>query len=135
MIGIYCKCLHIYWRCSWWKNSHKQPPEVWCSEEKVFLKHAANLHENNLAEFWHDCFPVNLLHILRILFLKTLMESSFPIHSFPVDTRRHFNVYKTSIWRRRRRIDVLYSLKRRRVSTGLFSMKIIIEAQIAHYPK
>ena len=36
----------------------------------------------------------------------------------PVDTRRRFNVYKTSIRRRRRRIDVLKTLKRRRVSTG-----------------
>ena len=36
----------------------------------------------------------------------------------PVDTRRHFNVYKTSIRRRRRRIDVLQTLKRPRVSTG-----------------
>ena len=34
----------------------------------------------------------------------------------PVDTRRRFNVYKTSI---RRRIDVLKTLKRRRVSTGI----------------
>ena len=36
----------------------------------------------------------------------------------PVDTRRHFNVYKTSICRRRHRMDVLETLKRRRVSTG-----------------
>ena len=36
----------------------------------------------------------------------------------PVDTRRRFNVYKTSIRRRRRRTDVLYTLKRRCVSTG-----------------
>ena len=40
------------------------------------------------------------------------------INSYPVDTRRRFNVYKTSIRRRRRRIDVLQTLKRRRVSTG-----------------
>ena len=38
---------------------------------------------------------------------------------FPVDTRRHFNLYKTSIRRRRRGIDVLKTLKRRRVCTGL----------------
>ena len=37
----------------------------------------------------------------------------------PVDTRRCFNIYKTSIRHRRRRIDVLQTLKRRRVSTGL----------------
>ena len=35
-----------------------------------------------------------------------------------VDTRRCFNVYKTSIRRQRRRIDVLQTLKQRRVSTG-----------------
>ena len=34
-----------------------------------------------------------------------------------VDTWRRFNVYKTSLRRRRRRIDVLKTLKRRRVST------------------
>ena len=37
----------------------------------------------------------------------------------PVDTRRRFNVYKTSIRRQRRRIDVWYTLKRRRVSIGM----------------
>ena len=41
------------------------------------------------------------------------------MHDFPVDTPRRFNVYKTSIGRRQRRIDVLYTLKRCRVSTGL----------------
>ena len=35
----------------------------------------------------------------------------------PVDTRRRLNVYKTSIRCRRRPIDVLQTLKRRRVST------------------
>ena len=39
--------------------------------------------------------------------------------AFPVDTRRRFNVYKTSTRRRRRRVDVLQTLKQRRVSTGL----------------
>ena len=34
-------------------------------------------------------------------------------YNYPVDTRRRFNVYKTS-----RRLDVLQTLKRRRVSTG-----------------
>ena len=41
---------------------------------------------------------------------------------FPVDIRRRFNVYKTSIRRQRRqwrRIDVLQTLEQRRVSTGL----------------
>ena len=41
-----------------------------------------------------------------------------PISLYPVDTRHRFNVYKTSKRRRRRRIDVLWTLKRRRVSTG-----------------
>ena len=40
-------------------------------------------------------------------------------HLFPVDTPCRFNVNKTSIRRRRRCIDVLMTLKRRRVSTGL----------------
>ena len=30
-----------------------------------------------------------------------------PISLYPIDTRRRFNVYKTSARRRRRRIDVL----------------------------
>ena len=38
---------------------------------------------------------------------------------FPVDTRRRFNVYKTSIRRQRCCIDVLQTLKLLRVSTGL----------------
>ena len=37
---------------------------------------------------------------------------------YPVDTRRRFNVYKTSRRRHRRRIDILWALKRRRVSLG-----------------
>ena len=37
----------------------------------------------------------------------------------PVDKRRRFNVYKTSIGRRLRPIDVLQTLKRRRVSAGI----------------
>ena len=36
----------------------------------------------------------------------------------PVDTRRHFNDYRTSMRRQRRCKDVLKMLKRRRVSTG-----------------
>ena len=36
----------------------------------------------------------------------------------PVDTQRRFNVYKTSIRRRRRRIDVFWTSKRRCGSTG-----------------
>ena len=38
----------------------------------------------------------------------------------PIDIRRRFNVYKTSIRGRQRRIDVLQTLKRRRMSTGKF---------------
>ena len=36
----------------------------------------------------------------------------------PVNTRRRFSFYKTSIRRWRRRTEVLQTLKRRRVSTG-----------------
>ena len=51
--------------------------------------------------------------------------------SFPVDTRRRFNVYKTYIRRHRHRIDVLWTLKRRRVSTGLLiSLMVIVLALI-----
>ena len=40
----------------------------------------------------------------------------------PVNTRRRFNVYETSTRRRRRCIDVLQTLKQRRVSTGLMQI-------------
>ena len=43
---------------------------------------------------------------------------------FSVDTRPRLNVYKTSLRHRRRRIDVLLTLKRRRVSTGLESVQL-----------
>ena len=35
----------------------------------------------------------------------------------PLDTRRRFDVYETSVQRRRRRRDILLTLKRRCVST------------------
>ena len=58
-----------------------------------------------------------------ILFNESIKHSKFiqkkkKYLSCPVDTRRRFNVYKTSIRRRQRRIDVLQTLKRRRVFTG-----------------
>ena len=40
------------------------------------------------------------------------------LYGNPADTRRRFNVYKTSIRRRPHCVDVLYMLKRRRVSAG-----------------
>ena len=45
----------------------------------------------------------------------SLLLTSFP---YPINTRRRFNVYKTSIQCRQRRIEVLQTLKQRRVSTG-----------------
>ena len=56
-------------------------------------------------------------HLANSYFRKTLhLKLSF--HLTPVNTRLRFNVYKTSIRRRRRRIDVLQTLKQHRVSTG-----------------
>ena len=58
----------------------------------------------------------------KLSYLPNMKPSTQLTHknrSFPVDTRRRFNVYKTSIRRRRRRIDVLQTLKQRRVSTGI----------------
>ena len=46
------------------------------------------------------------------------MKRSWGKNCNPVDTRRHFNVYRTSMRRQRRCIDVLKMLKRRRVFTG-----------------
>ena len=47
-----------------------------------------------------------------------MVSSKSNLESMSVDTRRRFKVYKTSIRRRQRRIDVLQTLKRRCVSTG-----------------
>ena len=46
------------------------------------------------------------------------MKRSWGKNCNPVDTRPHFNVYRTSMRRQRRCIDVLKMLKRRRVFTG-----------------
>ena len=46
------------------------------------------------------------------------MKRSWGKNCNPVDTRRHFNVYRTSMRRQRRCINVLKMLKRRRVITG-----------------
>ena len=47
----------------------------------------------------------------------------------PVDTRRCFNVYKTLIRHRRHHIDVLQTLKRRRVSAGLQKVLLYLQAR------
>ena len=97
----------------------------------------------------HECYPVDLRHIFREPFYKnTYMEDYFwkqLLQKFfakftgdhkqwghsqqncnlPVDTRRRFNVHQTSIRRRRRRIDVLQTLKRRSVSNGLKTFTIL----------
>ena len=49
------------------------------------------------------------------------------LHPNPVDTRRRFNVYKTSIQRWRRHIDVMQTLKRRFVSTGNCLCNIVLK--------
>ena len=49
---------------------------------------------------------------------------------YPADTRRRFNVYKPAIRRRGRRIDVLLTFKRRRVSTGYKLQRIVNAREI-----
>ena len=56
------------------------------------------------------------MHLLFNEFYHRFYDQILKPAAFPVDTRRRFNVYKTSI---RRRIDVLSTLKRRRMSIGL----------------
>ena len=59
--------------------------------------------------------------LLRRWWRYILFYLSFSIRKspeYPVDTQSRFNVYKTSIRRRRHCIDVLQMLKRRSVSTG-----------------
>ena len=53
-----------------------------------------------------------------LLGLETEYLKSSKYKTNPVDKRRRLNVYKSSTRRRRCRIDVLLTLKRRRVSTG-----------------
>ena len=70
--------------------------------------------------------PINveiLMECANIPFFKRILYHCLYCITLiaPVDTRRRFNVYKTSIRRCRRRIYVLYTLKRRRVSTGYIS--------------
>ena len=67
----------------------------------------------------------NILTTVNNMFITIqgmlLEEIRIPTNWFPtnpVDTRRRFNVYKTSIQRHRRRKDVLQTLKLRHVSTG-----------------
>ena len=72
----------------------------------------------------NDCFK-NLLQCINcsvqfLLKLKAAPWNFWRPPLLPVDTRRRFNVYKTSIRSHRRRIDVLQMLKRRLVSTVLF---------------
>ena len=55
------------------------------------------------------------------------------LSSIPVDTRRRFNVYTTSIRRQRRRIDVVWTLKRRRVSTGIYHPPTILQNMFFPY--
>ena len=71
----------------------------------------------------HD---LSLTFILRLQFPRTAAFYCFcHLTPFPVDTRRRFNVYKTSI---RRRVDVLQTLKRRRMSTGL--LPVFLQEQL-----
>ena len=54
---------------------------------------------------FYSLLSFSALHIIiTYLFWVNLMER---LSVVPVDTRRRFNVYKTSIRRHRRRIDVL----------------------------
>ena len=49
---------------------------------------------------------------------------------YPIDTQRSFNFCKTSIRPRRRCIDVLQTLKRRRVSTGQIVVDILLVTKV-----
>ena len=77
------------------------------------------------SECASDCF--------RILPYPIFFYSLFN----PVDARHRFNVYETSIKRRWRRIVVLWTSKRRRVSSGkhlfLFSEKVHVTCQVHVY--
>ena len=87
----------------------------------------------NLSSLLHSLTYLSLLYLFLLLVLSTfpvflksfnnyffrwLAYKSLLAKVYPVDTRRLFSVYKTSIRRLWRCIDVLQTLKRRRVSTG-----------------
>ena len=61
--------------------------------------------------------------------LYPLFEFIISIAIRQVDTRRRFNVYRTSMQRRKRRMGLLWALKRRRVSTGY-----VISTTIHRFP-
>ena len=54
--------------------------------------------------------------------------------NFPVDTPRHFNVYKTSTRRCQRRIDVLQTLKQRCVSTEFLEYLLQLLDYLSAHP-
>ena len=66
----------------------------------------------------HGCSAVGF----HVTVLEKALHNSFQCTLYiPVDIRRRLNLYKTSIQLRRRRIDVLWTLKRLRVSSGMKS--------------
>ena len=73
-----------------------------------------------MRKSWIHFFHVEIVRTWELVDLgQNWVYPIFPSkRNFPVVTRRRFNVYKTSIRRRRRRMDVLKTLKWSRVSTG-----------------
>ena len=66
----------------------------------------------NLREFAQRTLYLNfnMKHMIAVIclrFLFSLLGCLYEVPSSQWDTQRHFNVYKTSIRRRPRRIDVL----------------------------
>ena len=80
--------------------------------------------------------PSNLILVFSIGdFEHVIVCYDIIFTSFLVDTRRRFNVYKRSIRRCRLRIDVLETLKQRRVSIGLCSDFVTSRSCLSIYTK
>ena len=99
-------------------------------EIKCYFGNKANIALLDYADFrasffkelknWVKKIALNFFPIMTgsLLGLETEYLKSSKYKTNPVDKRRRLNVYKSSTRRRRCRIDVLLTLKRRRVSTG-----------------
>ena len=92
----------------------------------TFLNHSFTSY--SLWNFWElntnlEFSLVTILWLFTSYFDRQVLELHFQ-YPFPSRHTACFYVYKTSLRRRRCRIDVLYMLKRRRVSSGLELLKI-----------
>ena len=103
-----------------------------CSVKKFCKNYVQEQSTESTGKTGGTCFSICIIIQSQISYpqptsqqlIQSDLESRFIVRSqlgtsiYTVDRQRRFNVYKTSMRRQRRRIDVLWALKQRRVSTG-----------------